>query len=90
MGKLLAFPDIKPKEALAPLDWRATIENKTPYVHICKQEGRIQSPHHPNVWIELSYGKPPVFHGANGTTFQPDAVEMARYLLEWMAYHDAH
>lgn len=86
MGKLLPFPDIKPREALAPLDWQKTLQDMRPHSHVSKSQGRLQSPHHPNVFIELNYGQPPAFHGADGSVFYPDAVELGRYMLEWMCH----
>jgi len=82
MGSISQFP--RHRDSLRPLNWVQTIQDMKPTAHVSKGTGRMQSPHHPNVWIELNYGHAPLLHGANGVTVTLDAVEFSRYLLEWM------
>lgn len=71
------------KRDIPEIDWMASIDIMDTTAHVSKSVGRLQSPHHPSVYIEIRYGKAPIFHGFGGVKRELDAVELCRYLLDW-------
>ena len=82
MGNVTYLRRAERKE-LRPINWMEAIERMNPTAHVCKSQGRIQSPQHPLVWIQLQYGSQPILHSPDGSQKALSGQELSQHMLDW-------